>query len=185
MFRRIVLACSTVLMFNSLVAHGDEVNVNLSNDAFNANYLVDMGQGMLVGGGVLHEEDNGQIVNLDVLVRDDLRSGEHDFSAGVGGKLMAVLPDGGEDAVALTLGGFVNYKLPNIQAVALNSEVYYAPSVTSTSDIDGIFYFTASVELEVIERAKLHAGYRKVRVRFPGGSGDMDKGIHAGIKLEF
>lgn len=186
MIKHFRLAVAFLMSFSALQVHADLLDVNLSNDAVSAGYLVDMGQGMFVGGSVLHEEDNGQVVSLDLLVRDDLRSGEHAFTAGVGGKLFGIFPEGSDgDGASLALGGFANYALPDMKAVSFQGELYYGPSVTSTNDVDGILFFTAGVELEVIERAKLHAGYRKIRVNYPGGSGDMDDGVNVGIKLEF
>ena len=180
---------TTILIFLSAISsqiQADLLNVNLSNDAVSANYLIDMGQGFFAGGSVLHEEDAGQVVSLDLLVKDDLRSGEHTFSAGVGGKIFGIFTEvSGNDGMSMALGGFVNYALPSVKAVSLQGELYYGPSVTSVEDVESVLYYLAGVEVEVIERAKLHAGYRKIRVKFPGGRGNMDEGINVGIKLEF
>jgi hypothetical protein len=170
----------------SFQAQADILDVNLSNDAVAINYLIDMGQGFYAGGGALHEEDSGQLLSLDLMVRDDLRSGEHAFTAGVGGKLFGVFTEGdGGDGGSLTLGGFANYTFPSLKALALHGEVFYGPSVTSTNDLEGLLWYIAGVELEVIERAMLHAGYRKVRAKYEAGSFDLDEGMHVGVRLEF
>jgi len=164
----------------------DLLDVNLSNDAVMMHYLIDMGQGFFAGGSVLHEENAGQIVSLDVLARDDLRSGEHAFTAGVGGKLFGVFTEGsGGDGGSLTLGGFVNYQIPTFKALALRADLYYGPSVTSFNDVDGLVYYSVAVELEVIERAKLHAGYRKIEAKYEGFDIDMDEGGNVRMKLKF
>jgi len=182
-----VFISTFVLSTVSLSAKADLLDVNISNDAVSASYLADMGQGFFAGGSALHEEDTGQVVSLDILARDDLRSGEHTFSAGVGGRIFGILTEVDDnDGASLALGGFVNYNLPAMKAISINSEIYYGPSVTSTNELESVLYLTAGVELEVIERAKLHATYRKIRAKFEQiGSGDMDKGVHLGIKLEF
>jgi len=139
------------LFFASFQAHADILDVNISNDAVSANYLIDMGQGFYAGGGVLHEEDTGQVVSLDLMARDDLRSGEYTFTAGVGGKIMGVFTEGkGGDGGSLALGGFVNYTVPNLKALALHGELFYGPSVTSMNNIDGMVWYVAGIELEVI-----------------------------------
>jgi hypothetical protein len=179
------LAC-VLLSGVSAKSHADLLDLNLSNDAVAAQYLIDMGQGFFAGGSALHEEDNGQVVSIDVLVRDDLRSGEHAFTAGVGGRLFGVIAEGDDnDGGSLALGGFVNYNLPNLRALAIRGEVFHGPSVTSMGEIDGITVYELGLDVEVIERAMLHAGYRKVRVDFGPASGDMDEGLNFGIKLEF
>ncbi len=178
---------SLVLLFSAATqAKADFLDVNLSNDAAMAHYLVDMGQGFYAGGGILHEEDAGQIASLDVLARDELRSGEHAFTAGVGGKLFGVFTEGsGGDGGSLALGGFVNYQIPTLKALGVRGEFYYGPSVTSINNVDGLVYYTLGVELEVIERAKLTAGYRKVEAKYEGVDVDMDEGGNVGVKLEF
>lgn len=173
-------------LFSSLQAQADILDVNMSNDAVAVNYLVDMGQGFYAGGGGLYEEDVGSLASLDVMARDDLRSGEYAFTAGVGGKLLGIFPEGkGGDGGSLALGGFVNYTIPTIKALALHGEVFYGPSVTSVNEVEGIVWYVAGIELEVIERAHLHAGYRKIRAKYQGGSADLDEGLHVGVRLEF
>lgn len=167
-------------------AHADLLDVNISNDAVAGQYLVDMGQGFFAGGSILHEEEAGQVASLDLMVRDDLRSGSHTFTAGVGGRIMGVFTEAkGNDGGTLALGGFAKYNFPDMKAIGLRGEVFYGPSVTSVEDIEGLVAYSAGVEVEVIERAILHVNYRKIRVDFLGGKGDMDEGLNMGFKLEF
>ncbi len=179
------LVCAFSLSF-LLQAKADLLDVNISNDAVAGQYLVDLGQGLFAGGSLLHEEDTGQVASIDLMMRDDLRSGEHTFTAGVGGKIAMVMTDGkGNDGGSLALGGFVKYKLPQFNALALRGEVFYGPSVTSNNDLESLLMYHASLEVEVIERAILHMGYRKIRVDFGGPKFDMDEGLNVGFKLEF
>jgi hypothetical protein len=148
-------------------------------------YLVDMGQGLYGGAGFLHEEDKGEVIFLDLVAMDDLRSGDHAFTGGVGGKIIVLIPRGSRDeAGTLTLGGFVNYQIPTLRALSVQGELYYGPSVTS-NNVDGMGYYRAALELEVIERAKLHIGYRKIEAKYGNARFDADEGINVGIKLEF
>ena len=185
-YKRIQVGLLILASSFAMQAKADLLDINLSNDAVMMHYLIDMGQGFFAGGSILHEEDTGQVISLDLLVRDDLRSGEHAFTAGVGGKLFGVFTEGqGGDGGSLTLGGFVNYQIPTFKALALRADLYYGPSVTSMNDLDGLIYYTVALELEVIERAKLHAGYRKIEAKYEGYDLDMDEGGHVGVKLEF
>jgi hypothetical protein len=186
MMKRFSATTLILMMGFSIQANADLLDLNISNDAVAGQYLVDMGQGFFAGGGVLHEEDAGQVVSLDFMVRDDLRSGEYLFTAGVGGRLLGIFTEqDGNDGGSLALGGFMAYKIPTMKALAIRGEVYYGPSVTSIDDIDGVIIYSLAAEIEVIERAILHAGYRKVEVDFGPVSGDMDEGMNVGFKLEF
>lgn len=179
------VVCAFLFSF-SLQAKADLFDVNISNDAVAGQYLVDLGQGLFAGGSILHEEDAGQVASVDLMMRDDLRSGAHTFTAGVGGKIAMVMTEGkGNDGGSLALGGFVKYKLPQLSALAVRGEVFYGPSVTSNNDLESLLMYTAGLEVEVIERAILHVGYRKVRVDFGGPKFDMDEGMYVGFKLEF
>ena len=180
------LLLSVSSLFSSKLVFADILDVNISNDAVAMQYLVDMGQGFFAGGSILHEEDAGQVASVDLMVRDDLRSGAHTFTAGLGGRFMGVFTEAkGNDGGALALGGFGKYTLPQMRAISLKGELFYGPSVTAVEDIEGIVTYTFGVEVELIERAWIHANYRKIRVDFPGGKGDMDEGLNMGIKLEF
>ncbi len=176
-----------ILSMASMLAHADTAEVNLSNDAVAAQYLIDLGQGLHGGLSALHEQDNGEMVSLDLIAQDDLRSGQHTFTAGVGGKLMGIFPKGdSNDGGSLALGGFVSYTIPQMRAVSLRGELYYGPSVTSTGEVDSVTIYIAGFDVEVIERAMLHAGYRKISVDFDNGAeGDLDEGFNVGVKLQF
>lgn len=174
------------ILFASVQARADILGVDISNDAVAANYMLDMGQGFYAGGGIMHEEDTGEVVSLDLMAQDDLRSGEHTFTAGVGGKIFGVFTDGGGgDGGSLALGGFVNYTIPTLKALSAHGELFYGPSVTSVNEVDGIVWYVAGLQLEVIERARLFAGYRKIRAKYDGGSADLDEGLNVGVRLEF
>ena len=181
-----LLTSLSIMLGFSTQANADLLDINISNDAVAAQYLVDMGQGFFAGGGLLHEEDTGEVVSLDFMAKDDLRSGEYLFTAGVGGRLLGIFTEAkGNDGGSLALGGFMSYKIPQVKALAVRGDLYYGPSVTSVDDIDGVLIYSLTAELEVIERAILHAGYRKIEVDFGAGTGDMDEGMNVGFKLEF
>lgn len=178
----LVILCT--LSFNT---YADQFDVNISNDTVATQYLVDMGQGLFAGGTLLHQKDNGELASLDLIAQDDLRSGQYTFTAGVGGRLIGIFPKGpSNDGGVLALGGFVRYQVPQAKALSLKGEVYYGPSVTSMKKIDGVMIYNAGLDIEVIERAMLHVGYRKIHVKFDtGDTGDLDEGINLGIKLVF
>lgn len=88
--------------------------------------------------------------------------------------------------LALAFGGQFNVRLPSFERVGITGYGWYAPSITSFSDIKNYSELALDVEFEVVRAAAVYAGYRLVNVKPDGGgSQEADSSGHVGLKLNF
>jgi len=142
-----------------------------------------------IGMGVLSNENNDLFVNASILVSG---SGTGDVRAlhyGVGGKVYAgrlkLQPENLEGG-GVAIGAMVRYVFPASTPLAVLAEGYWAPSVTSFSDFDGIREYRFAVELEVTPSARAYIGYRKLRTVLDNSANyDVDEKAHVGVRFAF
>ena len=80
----------------------------------------------------------------------------------------------------------VRYVFPASTPLAVLAEGYWAPSVTSFSDFEGVSEFRVAVELEVTPSARAYIGYRKlVTVINNGTNYDVDDKADVGVRFAF
>ncbi len=191
MFR--ILGSGLCLSLFALNAQGGALDLMLNNEMAELVYLTENSTfgygGADIGLGVLTNENNDLFVNGSILVSG---SGTGDVRAlhyGVGGKLYAgelKLQPENQDGGALAIGAMLRYVFPASTPLAVLAEGYWAPSVTSFSDFDGIREFRVAVELEVTPSARAYVGYRKlVTVLDNGTNYDVDDKADVGVRFAF
>jgi len=191
MFR--ILSSGLCLSLFALNAQGGALDLMLNSEMAELVYLTENSTfgygGADIGLGVLTNENNDLFVNGSILVSG---SGTGDVRAlhfGVGGKLYAgelkLQPDN-QDGGALAIGAMLRYVFPASTPLAVLAEGYWAPSVTSFSDFEGVSEFRVAVELEVTPSARAYIGYRKlVTVINNGTNYDVDDKADVGVRFAF
>jgi hypothetical protein len=177
----------------ALNAQGGALDLMLNSEMAELVYLTENSTfgygGADIGLGVLTNDNNDLFVNGSILVSG---SGTGDVRAlhfGVGGKLYAgelkLQPDN-QDGGALAIGAMLRYVFPASTPLAVLAEGYWAPSVTSFSDFEGVSEFRVAVELEVTPSARAYIGYRKlVTVINNGTNYDVDDKADVGVRFAF
>jgi hypothetical protein len=100
-------------------------------------------------------------------------------------------PNGNVDAKggAVAIGARIRYVFSSNMPIAVLAETYYAPSVTSISDIDGLIEYRLALELEVTPSARAYLGYRYLEVEFDDLDNtddyEIDDSAHVGVRFEF
>jgi hypothetical protein len=191
MFR--ILSSGLCLSLFALNAQGGALDLMLNSEMAELVYLTENSTfgygGADIGLGVLTNDNNDLFVNGSILVSG---SGTGDVRAlhfGVGGKLYAgelkLQPDN-QDGGALAIGAMLRYVFPASTPLAVLAEGYWAPSVTSFSDFEGVSEFRVAVELEVTPSARAYIGYRKlVTVINNGTNYDVDDKADVGVRFAF
>jgi hypothetical protein len=115
-------------------------------------------------------------------------SGNRALTLGLGTKLVYTsISD--HDYYALPIGVHADYVLPLGLPVPfiLGGSFYYAPEVLSWSDAKNYMEFRTHLDIQLIDRALLTAGYRKIDTDFdvPGGDFNFNESWFVGIKFRF
>lgn len=169
----------------------DSLDFNLSGDAAKISYIRDLApEGLEAGGGLLHHDDDGEIFEGQLHLVDRPEPGRDALLLGIGGKLPLVSDDQQDaDGAALAIGGKVHYTLPMYNRAAVAADLYFAPSVTSVSDIDGYQEFAVRGEFKVLEDASVYLGYRNIELSYDGdqfgGDRDFEDGVYGGVRIDF
>ncbi|HDP90153.1 MAG TPA: hypothetical protein ENN42_09440 [Thioalkalivibrio sp.] len=115
-------------------------------------------------------------------------AGARPFSFGVGVKGYAASLDRPDlDVQALGIGGEVKYHIPANMPMALVTEAYYAPSITTGGDGDNFLDFNLNFELEITPGTAAFVGYRLLQTELEtsGRDYELDDAAHVGIRLMF
>ena len=173
----------------ALPAAADTLDVNVSSDAAQLGYTRMLPpEGLEAGAALLHHNDNGDIAEANLHLVDRPQPGRDALVLGIGGKAAAIDEDprnatGG----ALALGAKLRWTLPTYNRAAIAGRLYFAPTATSVSDIDGYREYALRGEFQVLEDASVYLGYRNIELSYEnaGPDRDFDDGVFAGFNLRF
>jgi hypothetical protein len=175
----------------------NSADININNEDLEFGVRFDIGQfnenvepeTMLIGARYLHgSEENSDVrdindyYELSFLIQNQMDN--EDLVIGLGLKVNAT-----EDFSSVPLGVEASYKLPidTTIPVYVNGMLYYAPSVLTMQDADGYLEYRANVEFEIIENARITAGYRVMKTDYDDNRGDIEynKSVYLGFKFAF
>jgi hypothetical protein len=186
-FGALVAAVAGALAAGSATA--GSVDFNLSNDAFRIGGAQQIaGNGLEVDGDWLYEDDNGNVFGLGLHLMDDANAGRGALDIGIGGKVFYVdFDDTSYDGGSLAIGGKFRYTWPTFNRFGIGGQLYYAPGVTSTGDIDSYLEAALRAEYLVLRNANAYIGLRTIRVGVEptDETETFESGLHVGIRLDF
>lgn len=181
-----------------------EAELNLNNYDLNLKLDLDMGQfndavdpdTVFVGARYLHgsyhhsdelRDKDHDLVDLHFAVGEHLDANRA-LKLGLGAKLVYTSIEG-YDYYAMPLGLFARYTLPLNLAIPfiVGADLYYAPQVLAWQDAKNYLEYDVSLDIRIIERAAVTAGYRKIDTDFdlPGGDFTFNEAWFAGVKFRF
>jgi len=167
-------------------ASAGDLDFDLSNSAARFDFRFPVTQtGLHADVGILHHEDDGDMIFGGLQLVGDAGGGAEAFTVGLGVRAVT-LDANGVDGSAVAIGGFFDYVQPDYNRFAFGGYAYIAPAVTSFGDMERYLEYGLRVEYRVMKQASLYLGYRDVSADFIGGvEATIDQGLHAGISLEF
>lgn len=166
----------------------DAIDINLSNDVAQIQYLAPMGQ---VGqgksafhAGFLYNDSNNGMGDIGLMVMTN--AGESDVSLGVGAKVVAVTMNSNH-AMALALGGQIRIAPLPDKKFGIIGNAYLAPDIVAFGDADRYAETGVRVEYEILPQAAAYAGYRKIKFGAKPFALDytLDEGVHIGVRIAF
>lgn len=176
------LLCTTASWSNA-----SSLEIDINGDAIKAKYNLNSemaSMGLAVA--ALVTDDNGEAFSFDVRSQGKLKqSPDASIRGGFGVRAYHISPDGGDSFQALALGGYADLAFPSLQDVSFGIDLYYAPSITMTDDLDNLHELTLRVNYQLFENAKIFAGARDLEVSVGDYDFDIDDNIHFGFKLDF
>ena len=177
-----------VVLGSSTAVFADAIDINLSNDVAQIQYLAAMGQ---VGqgksafhAGFLYNDSNNGMGDIGLMVMT--HADESDVTLGVGAKIVAVSMNSNH-AMALALGGQVRVAPLPDKKFGIIGNAHLAPDIVAFGDADRYTETGVRVEYEILPQAAAYAGYRKIKFGAKPGGVDytLDEGIHIGVRVAF
>jgi hypothetical protein len=191
MLRKALITLLALLPASSALSAG--LDLRLGSETAQVTFLTQSATfgygGADIGIGLFLNEKDDFIADGAILVSG---SGSGDVRAlhfGVGGKLYAGRLDfepSNASGGAIAVGGNLRYVFPASHPFAILAEAFWAPSVTSFSDFEGILDYRAAFELEVTPSARAYFGYRVLEIELDGGfKYKADDNAHLGVRFAF
>jgi len=191
-------AAALVSLGIALPATASELDFNIGADSARLEFRnalpsgLDLQGGEWEVGGLYVDEvedatdEDAFLGHFDLRATGDAGAQGVDLNAGLGVRgyyLGSDFADGG----ALALSGQFTARMPDFNRVGLHGEAFFAPDVTSFSDLDDIFEIGLYVDYQVIRNGFVYAGWRTIETDVddvPGGDMDLDEGLVAGIRVD-
>lgn len=191
MLRKALITIAALVPASNVFSAG--MDLKLSSETAEVTFLTQSASfgygGADIGIGLFLNEKDDFLVNGAIIVSG---SGTGDVRAlhfGVGGKVYAGRLDvepSNLSGGAIAVGGNLRYVFPSSTPFAILVEGFWAPSVTSFSDFDGMIEYRAAFELEVTPSARAYVGYRKLETELDNGvKYELDDHAHIGVRFDF
>lgn len=193
----------TMLALTGSLLAMHEAELNLNNFDVEGKLDLDMGQfndavdpdtvffgARYLHGSHRHSDDPSKdhdLVDAHFFVQQRI-AGNGALTLGLGAKVVYTTVSGYTFS-ALPLGVHADYALPLGLPIPfiVGASLYYAPEVLSWSDAKDYMEFEGHLDIRVIDRAAITAGYRKIDTNFDVVGGDMkfNDAWFAGVKFRF
>ncbi|MGH8444752.1 MAG: YfaZ family outer membrane protein, partial [Solimonas sp.] len=123
--------------------------------------------------------------HIGALVTGDAGLRDLDVTAGVGLRGVFIGGDG-DNGGAIAPGVQFDARLPGYERFGLLGYAWYAPSVTSFSDIDSYRDLGVALSYDIHRSASVFVGWRNTKIGVEHGPDvTLDTGIYGGIGLKF
>ncbi|HEX5314339.1 MAG TPA: YfaZ family outer membrane protein [Gammaproteobacteria bacterium] len=171
------------------LAEGSGLDFNVNAHAVRAAYDSEVTlSGLDFSIEALHNSDNGNVADVGLGLRSNANPGASPVTALIGVKALWVDPSysGVSAGYGLALGGGVQFSLPSYNRIAFGAALYWAPSVTSFSNLDHFIEEEARAGYRVLPNGTVYLGYRHMTAAFTN-TDDLviDNGFNVGMALRF
>lgn len=177
------------------VAGAAELDLTLGRDSVRGEYIAAVGKPVAdnvatLDAGVWYRDDDKRdsdavLAHLGLLMLGDAGARKANVKAGVGARAVLFDASGGVDGAAITLGGMVSGRVPQLNRIGGRLWIYYAPDVSAFGDLENYFETGASLDYQLIRQAYVVAGYRRLRAGFDSGSTNLESSGFIGLRMVF
>ena len=185
MFKHLLSVSAGLLLAGQ--AFANDVYIDLNPDTFQARFdATHASNGVRYSTALTLTDDKGQLINAGLWTHGQLGNSTN-VKGGLGGKIY--LADTRSDSLAaLALGGTIDFAIPNVEGLSIVTDLFYAPSMTISSDFKNLSDLTVRVVWDLFENGSLYAGVRSLQADYDDDSNythKFDNGMHAGMKITF
>lgn len=179
------LLLSSIICALSQTATANKLSADINPETFHIQFdATHATNGIIYSGDLLLTTDQGKYIGVAMLTNAQVGQNPQ-LSGGFGGKIYGV-DDDYDNYGALAIGGNLKYTIPEFTDLSVSTEIFYAPTVTTTADSVSLIEFTLRAEYSMFENASLYGGVRHIEAeRDNGGEHEFDSGPHAGIRIDF
>ncbi len=186
--QHIVYALFGPLLLWANVAHSDEFDLRLSDDALHVNLAADSDESDIkYGGGYFYKDaDNSiNILNLDLHSIGQTAIGNLPTTVGLGIQGNA-FKESDIKGAAIGLGGSVRVNLPDAPGLSIETAVHFAPDVLAFSDAKRFTRARLQANYRIIRTVDISGGYRYLNTKLKTGEKNtFESGMFLGLKLLF
>lgn len=187
---RRILLMTFVLVLCAAAAQATTVGLDFNNNSFEVrgDYQLSQDQygAAFVGGGFLlnnNKDSRLGTVGLRFAVTPDSLYGLT-FAAGVAG--MYGHTNLGNDLGAVAVGAHVDFVPPELYGVGFGGKFYYAPTIFSFADSDGLWLANIKTFYNVSPNLQVYLGYQKIHGKFDSGPDEnLDGDLRIGLSASF
>lgn len=181
---RLAVLSSIALFSNIAVAGNLDVKVSKNSAAIDAQLRPENAE-WRAGTGYLYHEGGRHLFNVTAQAIGETALGNLPTTVALGAKLN-VFDEDKIDGGAVMLGGDIRINLPDVPGLSVEAAAFYAPSILSFNDAEGMLDFRTQVNYRVIPKADIFAGFQIINVDVdPGSHATLDEGIFAGLRVHF
>lgn len=110
---------------------------------------------------------------------------QRNLSAGLGARLYYA-DTNSEDMQALGLGGFTKYNVPQVAGLSIMGELFYAPGITASDDLDNQFELGLRANYQLLPNGAVYLGYRHIKADVENSDNlVLDNGFNLGFEFSF
>ncbi len=184
--KQLLTTCSIAATLVAPCAMASSLDVDLNNDALKAQFNASDAKADLgLSGAILLTDDHGEAYSVTLRTQGVLADQEH-IRGGFGGRAYHIAPapfDGSFQSLAV--GGYLDVTIPEFTDLTLSVELYYAPSITTTDDVDNVSDFGLRASYQLFQNASAYIGLRYLEAEIENFDIEIDDGAHIGFTLQF
>ncbi|MFL0803602.1 MAG: YfaZ family protein [Agarilytica sp.] len=161
------------------------LDVDINNDTLRGQFnLSDTNAKLGLSGAVMLTDDNGEVLSVTARTQGVLAN-QKAIKGGFGGRGYYADPENGDSFSSLAIGGFIEVTPPQVSDLTVGVDFYYAPSITTTDDLDNLKELTFKASYQLFENASAYVGLRYLEVENEGFDYEFEDGAHIGFSIQF
>ncbi|WP_421852050.1 YfaZ family outer membrane protein [Marinomonas sp.] len=174
-------------ILGSSIVNASTADVALTNETVKGGLNFNMGT-FGIGAGMSYDKDKSvTTAHIGLGVEDSDTSGP--LQVGLGVRLYGVdadLKDNDDVSVALALGGWYRYTLPQANRLSIFGSLYYAPQVLSFTNLDHMYVYELRAEYMTMRNARAFISYGKTEIIYDNDTRkEANNGFAIGATVDF